>query len=221
MPYLRDTAYVLKSEPYREHDAWITLYGRTHGKLEAVARGVRNWKAKQRGHLEPLTKTDVMIASGASFDKLAVAHAVSAQTDLRAQLGAMAMFGSFAHLVDRLTKPGVADPDVFELLEELAITWRRALREPTPGRARLLYAAASLRLMSSLGYAPSFERADVCDEATKLLHVLPSAPLSFSLAVTASGLAFREVAAAVEAALEQTPLAERPHGPATIAAFLT
>ncbi|MEK7473902.1 MAG: DNA repair protein RecO [Patescibacteria group bacterium] len=221
MPYLRDIAYVLKSEPYREHDAWITLYGREHGKLEAVARGVRNWKAKQHGHLEPLTKADVMIAVGASFDKLAVAHAVSAQTDLRSHLGAMAMFGSFANLVDRLTRPGVADRDVFDLLEELAATWRRAIREPSPERARLLYAAASLRLMDRLGYAPSFTHAEIGIEARKLLQVLSSTPLSFTLSVTAPGLVFREAAAAVEAALEQTPLLERPHGPATIAAILT
>ncbi len=162
-----------------------------------------------------------MIAVGASFDKLAVAHALSAQTDLRARLGAMAMFGSFSHLVDRLTRPGVADRDVFDLLEELTMTWRRAVREPSPERARLLYAAASLRLIHSLGYAPSFERADVSEEARKLLHVLPSAPLSFSLAVTAPSMTFREVATAIETTLEQTPLADRPHGPATIAAILT
>jgi recombinational DNA repair protein (RecF pathway) len=168
-----------------------------------------------------LTKADVMIAVGASFDKLAVAHAVSAQTDLRTQLAAMAMFGSFAHLVDRLTRPGVADRDVFDLLEELAVTWRRAVREPSPERARLVYAAASLRLLYSLGYAPSFARADVGEAARKLLHVLPSTSLSFALSVTAPGLVFREAAAAVEAALEQTPLADRPHGPNTIAALLT
>src|SRR6516164_59157 len=87
MPYLRDTVYVLRTEPFREHDAWISMYGREHGKLEAVARGFRNAKAKQHGHLEPLTKTEVMIAVGASVDKLAVAHAVGAQTDLRSRLG--------------------------------------------------------------------------------------------------------------------------------------
>ncbi len=221
MPYLRDTAYVLKSEPYREHDAWITFFGRAHGKLEAVARGVRSWKAKQRGHLEPLTKADVMIAIGASFDKLAVAHADGAQTDLRLRLGAIATFGAFANLVDRLTRPGVADQAVFDLLEELATTWRRAVREPSPERARFLYAAAALRLMRDLGYAPACERAAVGNEAEKLLRVLPDAPLAFSLSVTASGLAFREVASIVEAALAETPLTERPHGPATIVAILT
>lgn len=221
MPYLRDTAYVLKSEPYREHDAWITLYGRNHGKMEAVARGVRTWKAKQRGHLEPLTKTDVMIAVGTSFDKLAVAHAVNAQTDLRKGLDAMAMLGSFSHLVDHLTRPGVADPEVFHLLDELATTWRGAVREATSDRARFLYAVSSFRLMSCLGYAPSFERIDLSDDARRLMQVLPEMPLAFALAVTAPTVALNEVAAVVEKALERTPLAEHQHGSRTISAILS
>lgn len=221
MPYIRDIAYVLRSEPYREHDAWITLYGREHGKLEGVARGVRRWKAKQHGHLEPLTKADVMIATGASFDKIAVAHAVSGQTDLRLRLGAMAMFGSFADLVDRLTHPGVPDPDLFYLLDELASAWRQTLREPSPERARLLYAGASFRLLSSLGYAPTFE-ADAMDEASlRLLRFLTEAPLASALSVSAPPAVFASVSRAVEGALEHAPLRERPHGPMTIAAFLT
>lgn len=221
MPYLRDTVYILKVETYREHDAWVSMYGREHGKLEAVARGVRSWKAKQHGHLEPLTKVDVMIAKGASFDKLAVAHAVSAQTDLRGQLNAMAMLGSFSHLVDSLTRQGLADPALFNLLEEVFATWRQAVREASAERTRLMYAASVLKLLDCLGYAPSFEHADVSDEARKLLHVLPHVSLSFALSVTASPAVFNQVSAMVEAALERTPLAEKPHGPATIAAFLT
>jgi DNA repair protein RecO (recombination protein O) len=221
MPYLRDTAYVLKSEPYREHDAWVTLYGREHGKLEAVARGIRSWNAKQRGHLEPLTRVDVMIAKGASFDKLAVAHTDRAQTDLRLHLGAMATLGPFAHLVDRLTRPGVADAEIFDLLEEFSRAWRQTSRSPSPDRARLLYAAAGARLLSLLGYEPSFVRADVSDEARKLLRLLTDAPLVFVMSVTAAAPVFQEASTQIEAALEQTPLAERPHGPNTIAALLT
>lgn len=221
MPYLRDVAFILKSEPYREHDAWISMYGREHGKMEAVARGLRSWNAKQRGHLEPLTKADVMIAVGSSFDKLAVAHAHGDQHGLRDRLGAMVMFGSFAHLLDRLTKPGVADPEVFHLLDELSSAWRSTVREPSPERARLLYAGAALRLLGTLGYAPSFDRSDVSDETRKLLRLLPDAPLSFVLSVSSSVSVFHETCATVEHALEQTPLSEKPHGPETIAAFLT
>jgi len=221
MPYLRDTVYILRSEPYREHDAWISMYGREHGKMEAVARGVRNWHAKQHGHLEPLTKADVMIAVGASIDKLAVAHAVSAQTDLRRNLPAMAMLGAFADLLDGLTRPGVSDPELFDLMDELAHAWRSSQREPSAERTRLLYAAASSKLLTSLGYGGEFETAHLSDEAHKLLSVLPELPLAFALSVTAPGSVFNEVSSVVEHALDDAPLHDRPHGPNTIAAFLT
>ncbi len=221
MAYLRDTVFILRSEPYRERDAWITMYGKGHGKLEAVARGVRSWKAKQHGHLEPLTKADVMVAKGASFDKLAVAHAVSAQTDLRGQLGAMAMLGSFADLVDQLTHPGLADADVFHLLDELHTAWRQVVREPSPERTRLLYAAASLRLLGLLGYAPDFDQLNLNHETRKFLEVMDGSPLLFSLSVTASPAAFNAVSRVVETALESTPLRQKPHGPLTIASLLT
>jgi recombinational DNA repair protein (RecF pathway) len=197
------------------------MYGRAHGKMEAVARGVRNWHAKQHGHLEPLTKTEVMIAVGASIDKLAVAHAVSAQTDLRQRLGAMAMLGSFAGLLDDLTKPGVSDPELFDLMDELAHAWRSSTREPSPERTRLLYAAASYKLLNALGYGGEFETSHLSDEANKLLTMLPQLPLAFALSVTASPSIFNEVSGVVEHALDDAPLRDRPHGPNTIAALLT
>ncbi len=221
MSYIRDHVFVLKTAPFREHDVWVSMYGREHGKLEAVARGVRSWKAKQRGHLEPLTLVDVMVAKGAAFDKLAVAHALSAQTDLRSHLGAMVTLGSFAHLVDQLTRPGLPDPDIYHLLEEFGSTWRQMVREPSPERARLFYSAATLRLLNSLGYAPSFERADISDEAKKLLRVLSRTPLAFAASVTAPASVFHEACRSVEGTLQQTPLAENAHGPATIVSFLT
>jgi len=41
MSYIRDRVIVLKSEPFREHDSWLTCYGKEQGKLIAVARGAR------------------------------------------------------------------------------------------------------------------------------------------------------------------------------------
>ncbi len=221
MAYIRDQVFVLKTAPFREHDVWVSMYGREHGKMEAVARGIRSWRAKQRGHLEPLTLVDVMVAKGVTFDKLAVAHAVSAQTDLRQRLGAMVMIGSFAHLLDSLTRPGISDPELFYLMEELLGAWRSSQREPTPERTRLLYAAAASKLLHILGYGPAHETSRLSDEANKLLAMLPQMPLGLTLSITAPTSVFNEVSAMVEGALEDAPVRDRPHGPATIVSLLT
>lgn len=221
MSYIRDRVFILKTAPFREHDVWVSMYGRDHGKLEAVARGVRSWQAKQRGHVEPLTLVDVMVAKGASFDKLAVAHALEAQNDTRNKFGALVTLGSFAHLVDQLTRPGLADPDIFDLLSEFNATWSSSVREPSPERARLLYSTAALRLLRMLGYAPSFDRVDVSDEARRLLQVLPRTSFSVAFSITAPASVLDEASQSVEQALRDTPLAEQAHGPATIVSFLT
>ncbi len=223
MPYLRDRIFVLKNEPFREQDARIVMYGRTHGKLVAVARGMRKMGAKQLGHLEPLSQADVMIAVGQAFDKLAVAQAVSPRLGLRDDLGAMAVLGSLAHLVELLTRPGVADVVIYELLLETADVWRTTERLPSPERGRLVLAAASLRLLDALGEAPAFNEIDLRglpDGVKTLLRFMRLRPLRDLLAITAPSVVFIAASAMVETAVERAPLASRVHGPVTVHSLL-
>lgn len=223
MAYLRDRVFILKNEPFREHDARVVMYGREHGKLSAVARGVRRIGAKHLGHLEPLSNADVMIAIGQSFDKLAVAQAVTPRTGLREDLGAMAVLGPLAHLVESLTRPGVADPSIYALLEEVADIWQSTDRLPSPERGRLILAAASLRLLDALGEAPDFDAIDHEDMpggVMTLLRFMRLRPLRDLLAVTAPSNLFVATSAVIETAVEKTPLATRLHGAATIYALL-
>lgn len=157
MGYLRDTVFILRSEPYRESDTRISMYGREHGKHVAVARGSRKLSAKQLGHLEPLTKAEVMIAQGTAFDTLAVARLHAPEGPLRDRLGAMAIGGMLASLVDQMTRPGVRDPDVFSLIEDVLDTLVSLEQVPTRERARLLYAGASFRLLYCLGSGPELK----------------------------------------------------------------
>lgn len=221
MPYLRDRVFVLKNEPFREQDARIVMYGRDHGKLVAVARGYRQMGAKHLGHLEPFSQADVMIAIGQSFDKLAVARTVSIRPGLRSDLSAMTVLGTFAHTIESLTRPGVADAAVYHLFEELGDVWQG--RQPSAERARLVLAAASLRLLDILGEAPNFdelEHDDMPDGVMTLLRFMRLRPLRDLLALTAPAFLFVAASAVIETALERSPLVSRMHGAATIHALL-
>lgn len=164
MSYLRDRAIVLKNEPFREHDCWLTLYGFTYGKLIAVARGVRRLDAKHLGHVEPFTEIEVMIAQGQAFDKLAVATTVQTRLHLRERLGSLVIGGAITSLVERLTQPGSSDPVLYALLQELLDFVEKLPTEPTPERARLLIAASTLRLLDLLGYALQLEACLFCQQ---------------------------------------------------------
>jgi DNA repair protein RecO (recombination protein O) len=220
MAYLRDTAIVLKCEPFREHDAWLTLYGRTHGKMTAVARGARRMDAKCLGHIEPLSEIEVMIAKGVTFDKIAVAKLTRPRSALRERLGTLAVAGAFAHLIDKLTHPEVGDAAIYHLLSETLDLSTKLERDPSSERGRLLLAATSLKLLDALGYAPSWEETMESDTA-RLLRFMRTRPLGDLLHLTAPTDLFTTASSAVENAMMRAPLQTEPHGSRTIVALLS
>ncbi len=165
MGYIRDTVFILRSEPFRESDTRLSMYGREYGKHVAIARGSRKLSAKHLGHLEPLTKVEVMIAEGIAFDKLAVARLYPPEGPMRDRLGVMTIGGMFVALVDQMTRPGVRDPSVFDLIEDVLNTLARLEHVPTRERARLLYAGASFRLLYCLGSGPELKTCMRCQNA--------------------------------------------------------
>ncbi len=162
MAYLRDRAIVLKCEPFREHDVRLTLYGKTYGKLTAVARGSQRLSAKHLGHVEPLSEVEVMIARGATFDKLAVAHLTRPRLHLRSSLAALSLSGALADLIHRLTHPEVLDPGMYHLLEETLDALQGIAVSPSAERMRLLLNGATLKVLDLLGYALDLERCAHC-----------------------------------------------------------
>ena len=64
MPTYRDHAVVLRTHQLGEADRIITLLTRTHGKVRAVAKGVRRTSSKFGGRLEPFSHVDIQFAEG-------------------------------------------------------------------------------------------------------------------------------------------------------------
>lgn len=175
MSYIRDHAIILRSVPFREQDRMITLFGRSHGLLEAVARGVGVRTSKQAGHLTPMTEVDIMIAKGSAFDKLAVARIKTHHRLLRSRLGSLAFVGSFMNLFERLQKPGIVDYDAYDLLRAVLRVSESMPDEPSAERAKLLYATAALKLLDRIGFAPALSHCASCREELRIgeCYMLP------------------------------------------------
>lgn len=218
MPYLRDRVIVLKKEPFRESDRRYTLYGREYGLLHAVARGSSSPSSKQAGHLEPFSEIEVMIAKGSAFDKLAVARSVGKPRPADIYLAGLAILGSFHELVILLTRPGIKDEQILNLLLELRQICFSLPAEPSPERSRFLYAAATLKLLDLTGFAPPL---DITDAFAPLLSFVRRSSLSDVLRVTTTTTMLNETSAWIEEALRHTPLLEAPKGPRTIRSLLT
>src|SRR5450432_335708 len=64
MPLYRDEAVVLRVHKLGESDRIVTLLTRRHGRVRAVAKGVRRTTSKFGARLEPFGHIDVQIAEG-------------------------------------------------------------------------------------------------------------------------------------------------------------
>ncbi len=78
MALYRDQGVVLRTVKLGEADRIITLLTQDHGKIRAVAKGVRRVKSRFGGRLEPFMRVDVLVAEGRSLDVVSQAMALSA-----------------------------------------------------------------------------------------------------------------------------------------------
>ena len=68
VPLYRDEAIVLRTHKLGEADRIITLLTREHGRVRAVAKGVRRTTSKFGSRLEPFTHVDLQLAEGRNLD---------------------------------------------------------------------------------------------------------------------------------------------------------
>jgi DNA repair protein RecO (recombination protein O) len=155
----RDDAVVLRVQKLGESDRIITLLTRRHGRVRAVAKGVRRTMSRFGGRLEPFGHVDVQLAEGRSL------HTVS-------QVEGIDLFGrafmddyprytaasAIAETAERLS-PEEHEPSL--RLFQLTLGALRALDEGSHP-ASLVLDAYLLRAMSYAGWAPALKECAVC-----------------------------------------------------------
>ena len=73
-----DTGVVLRVQKLGEADRIVTLLTRRHGKIRAVAKGVRRMRSRWGARLEPFNHVDVQCYTGRSLDVVTQAQTVDA-----------------------------------------------------------------------------------------------------------------------------------------------
>ena len=73
-----DEGIVLRTAKLGEADRIITLFTRGHGKVRAVAKGVRRTKSRFGARLEPFMRVSLLLAEGRSLDNVSQAEAIAA-----------------------------------------------------------------------------------------------------------------------------------------------
>jgi len=148
-------AIVLNRQPYRESDSLITVYTLDYGKLSLVARGAKKLRSKLAGHLEPISRGDIMIIAGRGFDYVGGASSVTAYQNIKSDLNKLFFAGRAVRIFSRLVKDNQADSGLFFLLSGwLDLLDAYPAAEFSRWSGELLFNFFAIRLLGELGYNP-------------------------------------------------------------------
>ncbi|MBT2486145.1 MULTISPECIES: DNA repair protein RecO [unclassified Microbacterium] len=157
MPTYRDEVVILRTHKLGEADRIVTMLSRRHGKVRAVAKGVRRTSSKFGSRLEPFMVADVQLYQGRSLDIVQQAESLGSYgTDIAAHYDRFTSANAMVETADRLSD-AEATPDQYLLL----VGGLRALSrgEHAP---RSILDSYLLRVMSLSGWAPSLDDCARC-----------------------------------------------------------
>jgi DNA repair protein RecO (recombination protein O) len=154
--YVTD-AIVLSRFDFAEADRILTLITPEHGKLKAIAKGIRRQKSRVGGSLEPFAELRVQLARGRTFDVVTQVVVGHAWLRLRDSLESAATAWYLAELADRSLEERHAAQPLYALLHRAYGLLDAGM---APGRVARWY---EMHLADELGVRPELERCVECD----------------------------------------------------------
>src|SRR3712207_7095845 len=151
VPLYRDEVVVLRTHKLGEADRIVTMLSRSHGKIRAVAKGVRRTSSKFGARLEPFMVADVQLYEGRSLDIIKQAESLGSYgAEIAGDSASFTAANAMVETADRLTDD---DGSLQQYLLLVGALRSLARREHGAG---LTLDSYLLRALSIAGWAPSF-----------------------------------------------------------------
>ena len=161
MPLYRDEAVVLRTQKLGEADRIVTLLTRRHGRVRAVAKGVRRTGSRFGSRVEPFMQVDLQLHEGRELDIVTQAETIEPYGErIAADYGRYTAGTAVLETAERLT---VEEREPSLRLYLLVVGALRSLAEQahTPS---LVLDAFILRAMAIAGYEPALDACARCGE---------------------------------------------------------
>lgn len=127
MTFFQDEGVVLRTYRLGEADRIVVFATERHGKVRAVAKGVRRTSSKWGGRLEPMTQVTLLLWKGrGELATVRQAEVVDPFRVVREDLARVAAGYSVLEVVDQVGQDGHPDPGLYRML----VGALRALRGP-------------------------------------------------------------------------------------------
>ncbi|WKZ83200.1 MAG: DNA repair protein RecO [Acidimicrobiia bacterium] len=156
MALRNDQGIVLRSFPFGEADRVVVMLSPNHGRLRAVAKGVRRTKSRFGGRLEPFTHVDLVLYEGRNLDTITQVSVIEAFPRVRGDLDRVLAAGTMVEAIDAVVQENEGSRRSFLLLQ-------RGLRalEAKPAHPDVI-ASFLLKLAGVVGIAPALDHCAGC-----------------------------------------------------------
>ena len=145
-----------------EADRIITLATPEHGKVRAVAKGIRKAKSRLSGRLEPLTHVTMMCWRGRELDVVNQVEAIEHFKAIRGDLDRVPVAQTMLEVVDHVALERQPMPELFRML-------LGALRTLEERPAPALLSGFLWKLLALEGVGPSVDRCARCGAEGELV----------------------------------------------------
>ncbi len=160
MPLYRDQGDCATHPKLGEADRIITLFTKEHGRIKAVAKGVRRTKSRFGARLEPASYVDLQLYTGRTFDTITQVESIENYGDvLSSDYQSWTVASAILEAAERFTQ-AEHEPALQQYL--LVTGSLKALAEKRYD-ASLILDAYLLRSLAVAGYAPSLTICSRCD----------------------------------------------------------
>jgi DNA repair protein RecO (recombination protein O) len=151
----RDTGVVLRTYRLGEADRIVVLFTERHGKVRAVAKGVRKTKSKFGARLEPTSHVALQLYEGRELDIVTQADTVDHFRTIREDLDRIAKASAMLEAVDQLAQEREPNPRLYQML-------LGALRSLSAHDPPLVVPSFFLKVLALEGFRPLVEQCVEC-----------------------------------------------------------
>ena len=155
MGLYRDEGVVLRTIRLGEADRIVTFVTRGHGKVRAVAKGVRKTKSRFGARMEPLSHVSLMLYEGRELDIVSQAETLDHFRAIREDLDRMGRAVSMLEAVDQVAQEREPNPRLYQMLVG-------ALRALAAHDNPLVLAGFFWKLLSLEGAHPVLDQCATC-----------------------------------------------------------
>jgi DNA repair protein RecO (recombination protein O) len=158
----RDTAVVLRTYKLGEADRIVVLLTEEHGKIRAVAKGVRKTGSKFGARLEPMSHVRLLLSQGRELDIVSQAESVETLAPMLVDLDHLTAGIAVLEAADQMSLDREPAPQLYRMVVG-------ALRTIAERCGPLVVPAFYWKLLAADGLRPELDMCVRCGEDTQLV----------------------------------------------------